>query len=301
MYIGTQKVVDSWTYTGSVTQAVGTLSMTQGVWTDIVLEHAASSTLTERLLVEFSTNSGTVYSTLVHGTAPGQFQLACNIREVPTAMLGTSYVSGRTYFADTAAFNSALVLSNTTAFTGRTSELLNDAGYALSGSTTSITCQSLIAGTVTLSSILPASSVTGVLIGNALFGGSTQQSYTTNSTAGNVTYTPSQVIGGFMIRNAQSNGSYTDTLPSAASLFTACNGIVGATFTFTMYPLYSITMAAGSGGGIYAGFLGNSGGFTAYNAYSSAQGNSSLLLPNGLTYVFLFVITSATTYTVFIK
>jgi hypothetical protein len=301
MYIGTQKLVDSWTYTGSVTQAVGTLSMTQGVWSDFVVEHAASSTLTERLLVEFSTNSGTVYSTLAHGTATGQCQLAYNIREVPTAMLGTSYVSGRTYFADTAAFNSALVLSNTTGFTGRSSELLNDAGYVQSGTATSITCQSLIAGTVTLSNILPASSVTGVLIGNALFGGSTQQSYTTINTAGNVTYTPSQIIGGFMLRNAQSNGAYTDTLPSAASLYAACNSIVGATFMFTMYPLYSITMAAGSGGGIYAGFLGNSGGFTAYNAYSAAQGGSSLLLPNGLCYMFSFVMTSATTYTVFIK
>ena len=170
---------------------------------------------------------------------------------------------------------------------------------AIAGSLTATSAS--ISGTVTMSNIQPPSSVTGVVIGNALFAGSTQQSYTNVSTAGNVTYTPSQVIGGFMIRNAQSNGSYTDTLPSAASLFTACNGIVGATFTFTMYPLYSITMAAGSGGSIYAGFLGNSGGFTAYNAYSAAQGNSSLLLPNGLTYVFLFVITSATTYTVFIK
>ena len=151
MYIGTQKMVDSWTYTGSVTQAVGTLSMTQGVWTDIVLEHAASSTLTERLLVEFSTNSGTVYSTLAHGTASGQFQLAYNIREVPSAMLGTSYASGRTYFADTAVFNSALVLSNTTGFTGRTSELYNDAGYALSGTASAITCLSLTASAVVAS------------------------------------------------------------------------------------------------------------------------------------------------------
>ena len=168
MYIGTQKVVDSWSYTGSVTQAVGTLSMTQGVWTDIVLEHAASSTLTERLLVEFSTNSGTVYSTLVHGTASGQFQLAYNIREVPTAMLGTSYVSGRTYFADTAAFNSALVLSNTTGFTGRSSELLNDAGYLLSGTATSITCQSLTASAIVPTTVTGTLSITGASLYNPI-------------------------------------------------------------------------------------------------------------------------------------
>lgn len=168
MYIGTQKLVDSWTYTGSVTQAVGTLSMTQGVWSDFVVEHAASSTLTERLLVEYSTNSGTVYSTLAHGTASGQFQLAYNIREVPTAMLGTSYVSGRTYFADTAAFNSALVLSNTTGFTGRSSELLNDAGYVQSGTATSITCQSLTAGAIVPSTVTGTLSITGASLYNPI-------------------------------------------------------------------------------------------------------------------------------------
>jgi hypothetical protein len=168
MYIGTQKVVDSWTYTGSVTQAVGTLSMTQGVWTDIVLEHAASSTLTERLLVEFSTNSGTVYSTLAHGTTSGQFQMAYNIREVPTAMLGTSYVSGRTYFADTAAFNSALVLLNTTAFTGKSSELLNDAGYLSSGTASNITCQSLTANAVVASTMTGTTSIIGANLYNPI-------------------------------------------------------------------------------------------------------------------------------------
>ena len=168
MYIGTQKLVDSWTYTGSVTQAVGTLSMTQGVWTELVLEHAASSALTERLLLEFSTNSGTVYSTLTHGTASGQCQLAYNIREVPTAMLGTSYVSGRTYFADTAAFNSALVLSNTTGFTGRSSELLNDAGYVQSGTATSITCQSLTASAIAPSTVTGTLSITGASLYNPI-------------------------------------------------------------------------------------------------------------------------------------
>ncbi|CAL8461355.1 g886 [Coccomyxa elongata] len=168
MYIGTQKVMDSWTYTGSVTQAVGTLSMTQGVWTDIVLEHAASSTLTERLLVEFSTNSGTVYSTLAHGTTSGQFQMAYNIREVPTAMLGTSYVSGRTYFADTAAFNSALVLLNTTAFTGKSSELLNDAGYLSSGTASNITCQSMTANVVVASTMTGTTSIIGANLYNPI-------------------------------------------------------------------------------------------------------------------------------------
>ena len=157
-----------------------------------------------------------------------------------------------------------------------------------------------IAGSLTVSSIQPASSVTGVLIANALFGGS-QQSYTTVSTGGNVTYTPSQVVGGIMLRNAQSNGAYTDTLPSAASLYAFCNSSVGATFNFTIFPAYSITMAAGSGGSIYAGLLGNSSGCYSYSGVSLVQGGNSLLMPNSATYVLTFFITSATTYTVLIK
>ena len=157
-----------------------------------------------------------------------------------------------------------------------------------------------IAGSLTLSNIQPASSVTGVLIANALFGGS-QQSYTTVSTGGNVTYTPSQVVGGIMLRNAQSNGAYTDTLPSAASLYAFCNSSVGATFNFTIFPAYSITMAAGSGGSMYAGLLGNSSGSYSYSGVSVVQGGNSLLMPNSATYVLTFFITSATTYTVLIK
>ena len=302
LYIGLQKVCDSWTYVGSALQSIGTVTLAQNVWQPLVLEHTASSTLTERLLVEFSTNSGSVYTTMAHGTGSSQFQMAYNVKETPTALHGSSYASGRAYFADVASFNSALSLRNATSFTGRTSELTNDAGYILSGTNLSLTCQNLVAGTVTLSNIQPPSSVTGVVIGNALFAGSTQQSYTNVSTAGNVTYTPSQVVGGIMLRNAGSNGSYTDTLPSAASLFTACNGIVGATFTFTMYPAYSITIATGSGGSIYAGLLGNSAsGFSSYSGASLTQGGSSILVPNNATYLFSFVMTSATTYTVFIK
>jgi hypothetical protein len=330
LYIGLQKLCDSWTYSGSALQAIGTITLAQNVWQPLVLEHAASSTLTEKLLLEFSTNSGSVYSTLAHGTASNQFQMAYNVKESPTALHGSSYASGRAYFADVASFNSALRLPYATSFTGRTSELTNDAGYVLSGTDLSLTCKSLtvtgtasisgtltaalasiagtitaasasIAGTITLSAILPSSSLTGILIGNGFFGGSTQQSYTTVSTPGNVTYTPSQLIGGFMIRTSGTNGAYTDTLPSGASLFTACNSIVGATFVFTMYVAWSITLATGFGGGIYGGFLGDSGGFTAYTAYSAAQGNTSMLLPNGVTYVLFFVITSATSYTVFIK
>jgi hypothetical protein len=138
-------------------------------------------------------------------------------------------------------------------------------------------------------------------VGNRFYGGS-QLTYTSVGTAGNVTYTPAQVIGGYMVRSAGANGVYTDTLPSAASLFAACNNTVGATFEFVLYPSWSINLAAGSGGVIYAGLLGNSGGgFQSYSGYSQCQGSSSCLIPNNTVYVLFFVITSPTSYIVFIK
>ena len=162
----------------------------------------------------------------------------------------------------------------------------------------------LTLSTVTASAVVPSSTVTGVNIGNVFIGGSTQQfygNYSTVNTAGNVSYTVSQIMGGYMVRNAQSNGSYTDTLPSAAAFFTACNGIVNATFQFVICPLYSVKIATGSGGVIYCGLAGDNGGFATSGVGQLAQGNVAILLPNSTTYVLMFIITSATSYTVFIK
>ena len=138
-------------------------------------------------------------------------------------------------------------------------------------------------------------------VGNRFYGGN-QQTYTSIGTSGNVTYTPAQVIGGYMVRSSRANGAYTDTLPSAASLYSACNNTVGATFEFVMYPSWSINLVAGSGGAIFAGLLGNSGGgFQSYSGYSQCQGSGSCFIPNNTVYVFTFVITSPTSYIVFIK
>ena len=61
LYIGTRRLLNFWTYSGSQTQAIGTLAMTQGLWSPFVLEHSTAGTTTERLLLEFSTNSGSVH------------------------------------------------------------------------------------------------------------------------------------------------------------------------------------------------------------------------------------------------
>ena len=129
LYVASQKLVDSWTYAGSQLQTVGTITLTQGVWSSFVLEHTTAGTATEKMLVECSANAGTLYSTLAHGTASGMFQFAYNLQEFPAAQLGTSYAFGRVYFGDTARMGTGMILPNANYFSGNTSELNNDAGY----------------------------------------------------------------------------------------------------------------------------------------------------------------------------
>ena len=108
---------------------MGTITLTQGVWSSFVLEHTTAGTATEKMLVECSANAGTLYSTLAHGTASGMFQFAYNLQEFPAAQLGTSYAFGRVYFGDTARMGTGMILPNANYFSGNTSELNNDAGY----------------------------------------------------------------------------------------------------------------------------------------------------------------------------
>lgn len=129
LYVASQKLTDSWTYAGSQLQTVGTITLTQGVWSSFVLEHTTAGTATEKMLVECSANAGTLYSTLAHGTASGMFQFAYNLQEFPAAQLGTSYAFGRVYFGDTARMAAGMVLPNANYFSGNTSELNNDAKF----------------------------------------------------------------------------------------------------------------------------------------------------------------------------
>lgn len=245
-----------------------------------------------------------------------------------TTLPGNLTLPGPLVFSGTSA-GTNLQLINSTTVTSGTTTTVAFAGlgvtpgtalenYALtghrwwtgsSGTTSGTVSMQLSSGglslsTITTSAIVPYSNATGVNIGNVYLGGSTQQLYGTFSTintGGNVSYTVAQVMGGYMVRNAQSNGSYTDTLPSAAAFFLACNSIVGATFTFVICPFYSVTIATGSGGGIYCGLPGNNGGYATANVGQTAQSSSSILLPNSATYVLMFIMTSSTTYAVFIK
>ncbi len=74
----------------------------------------------------------------------------------------------------------------------------------------------------------------------------------TYSTAGAVTLTTDQVLGGLLLRDGN-GGARTDTLPDAASLVEAIQGcMVGTSFTFhvrnTSSTAIAITVAVGTGG-----------------------------------------------------
>jgi hypothetical protein len=75
---------------------------------------------------------------------------------------------------------------------------------------------------------------------------------TTISTAGAVTYTPAQLLTGFILRDCN-GGARTDTLPSAALLVEAVQGaMVNTAFEFeirnTSGTAIAVTLAAGTGG-----------------------------------------------------
>lgn len=72
------------------------------------------------------------------------------------------------------------------------------------------------------------------------------------ATAGNVVYTPAQLLSGWINRDGN-GGARTDTLPSAAALAEAIQGVmVGTAFEFelrnTTGTAVAITLAAGAGG-----------------------------------------------------
>ena len=160
LYIATKKLVDSWTYQGTVQQSVGTLTMYQNVWYNFAVEHAAASSA-ERLLVEWS-NPGGTYTTLQHGT--GTFTFAYDMKEIPGSLMGTSYVYGRANFADVANLSAGAILPNASFFSGNTSELNNDVGYLKSGFSSLSGTSLTIAGTVSTGALAFAGTAAGTLL-----------------------------------------------------------------------------------------------------------------------------------------
>lgn len=136
LWIGTHRLVSSWTFAGSATATVASpVTLYQNMWQPILVEHACGSA-TERLLLEYSTNGGTSYTTMAHATDGSNFMFAYDLYENAPSVQGTTYFCGKPVFNDLALFTAGEGLPNAALFTGKTSELLNDAGFITSQFTT---------------------------------------------------------------------------------------------------------------------------------------------------------------------
>lgn len=154
LFLDTKKLIDSWKYTGGTSVSYGTLTMYQNVWSPLVVEHAAA-TSGERLLIEWSSNAGTTFTTLAAGTTSSTFLFGYDVREAPATVMGTSYMFGKANHSDLGIFNAGVSLPNTSFFSGNSSELNNDAGYiksygTLTGTSLVISGNGSIAGNLVL-------------------------------------------------------------------------------------------------------------------------------------------------------
>ena len=186
LYIYSQKISENWLYKGFAYQTVGTLTMYQNMWTPIIVEHAASSATAEQLLIEWSSDAGTTYNTLAHGTTSSYFRFGYDSNELPKTALRTIFVGGKSDFKDVATFYSGMSLPNATGFTGNVGQLTNDVGYVTASSLSALTSSSgsTAAGTITgtVLSIVQAATISGNLsiggeVSNNVFGSLTMRVY----------------------------------------------------------------------------------------------------------------------------
>lgn len=162
LFIYSQKITENWLYTGTTTQSVGTLTMYQNMWTPIIIEHAASSTISEQLLLEWSNNAGTTYNILAHGTISSSFRFGYDSAELPRTSFGSIFVGGKGNFSDISTFNKGLSLPNASGFTGNLSQLTNDAGYitgssaagTITGTFLNISQSATVAGNLSVGGVL---------------------------------------------------------------------------------------------------------------------------------------------------
>ena len=128
LWIGPDKLVDSWTELSASTMTSANLTMYQGMWVPIIAEHAVSES-PEQFQIKWQLNNAGSPTTLRHATDGTNFQLAYDMYDVPSAVLGTTYVSGKSFFGDEAILSGGLSLPNANFFSGNLSELNNDAGF----------------------------------------------------------------------------------------------------------------------------------------------------------------------------
>ena len=159
LYIGQQKLTDSWLYSGSASQTISTLTMYQNVWYNFGVEHAAVSSSAQSLLIEWSPIGGT-YAALTNGS----FAMAYDNKETHASQFGTFYSYGHASFQDVVYLKSGIVLPNSNQFTGNASELVNDAGYFKSNSGTVTATTLAVTGTLTAPNLVFSGNASGTLI-----------------------------------------------------------------------------------------------------------------------------------------
>lgn len=193
LWIGVEKIINSWQYQSGTASSVTSLTMYANIWSPFSLEHTCATSV-ERLLVEWNLNGGS-YSTLQH--AVGNFQFAYELGDLPCTQLSTTYVSGQLFAGDSIVAEAGIVLPNSSVFTGATSQLYNDAGFVTYlGATNSASAASLTqltASTITASSL----SATLAYISTLTVGINNPSPQSSLEVAGSCRVTGQSVLGNF--------------------------------------------------------------------------------------------------------
>lgn len=245
LYIAGQRLAYDWTYGGSVTSTVGTITMYAGLWSPIFVETVCASA-GQKLLIEFSANAGTLYNTLTHGTGPSSFRFAYEYKEVPPVTFGGIYVNGVADFADTAVFENGVSLPNTSYFSGNMSELNNDGGYLKSSSLNYLA----IAGSLSVGSNTQLNSALRVGTGSTAWyigslSGQNNGAFIQNNTYATTSATNfalyqdnSSVSSPATFINAPTAGRVGIQINGSTKLFVNANGLTGINTTTPQYNLH---------------------------------------------------------------
>lgn len=258
VWIGPDKLVDSWVGLSAATTTSSNLVMRQGMWTPILIEHANASA-PEILSIQWALNVSSAFSgtVLTHATNSSNFQMAYDMYDVPPALLGTTYISGKTFFGDEAIFYAGLSLPNSLFFSGNVSELANDAGYlqstpaTLSGQAMYVANFASITGTISsyagsfTSSLYSGGSLTG---GNAKLSGLVD--IFTASSGGQLRISPATLTGEASIGFYRNANRTAITSGDLWSIGNQLNGLSNGNFVLTTSPGTILTVTPSGSIGI---------------------------------------------------
>ena len=270
LWIGVEKIINSWQYQSGIASSVTSLTMYANIWSPFSLEHTCA-TSAERLLVEWNLNGGS-YSTLQH--AASNFQFAYELGDLPCTQLSTTYVSGQLFAGDSIVAEAGIVLPNSSVFTGATSQLYNDAGFVTYlGATNSASAASLThltVSTITASSLSATLAYTSTLtvgtILNFSAGGTLGTNLTLSGSINAVSGSISTLTIGTILNFSAGGGTLGTNLilsgtlnAVAGSISTLSVGSFTSTFS-SVTQAYSATLTAASLTGTFASFAQSTAG-----------------------------------------